>query len=288
MPSRLQAGEVVQVCPDRAKGEGQGSYRIAGADRDMVWAAHVSGVSPKELFSGDRVHVVLEVEDQSILYDAVVEQVRLPDSVALRVSGVSRRETKREFVRIGDYLCVEYAIRKGSDREVMDAFRKKSARKAPSQSRTASFFTGRDDRTNFAEVEKEILKVLVGLDSKIDAIVRFLSEGNRSILSIFTPRWVDISGSGVRFVVNEPVALEDLVEVRIQLPDFEGAPVPVLCRVKRVSPSSRKDEPGQEAAMNFHLIEEEDRDRIIRYIFARQRDAIRGGAGRREGGRDAG
>jgi hypothetical protein len=190
---------------------------------------------------------------------------------------------EREYVRIGDFLCLECTVHHGDEKAVVDGYRKRLNRKVPTRLATANFFTTqRDDRSEFAEVEREILKVLVGLDSKIDAVVRFLGSGDRRSLAIFTPRWVDLGGSGIRFIVSEPVADGDFVELRLQLPDFEGAPVPILGRVVRAIPSPRKDEPGTEVAVQYRIIEEEDRDRLIRYIFTRQREAIRSGAERRE------
>jgi hypothetical protein len=189
---------------------------------------------------------------------------------------------EREYVRINDFLCVESVIRRGEEKGIFDAYRKRANRKVPTRLSAGNFFTQRDDRSEFAEVEREILKVMVGMDSKIDAIVRFLGSGDRRSLAIFTPRWIDLGGSGMRIIVSDPVAEGDYVEIRLQLPDFEGAPVPILGRVIRAVPSSRKDEPGTEVALQYRLIEEEDRDRIIRYIFTRQRDAIRAGAERRE------
>ncbi len=189
---------------------------------------------------------------------------------------------EREYVRISDFLCMECSVRHGDEKAVLDAFHKRANRKVPTRLTAGTFFTQRDDRSEFAEVEREILKVLVGMDTKIDAVVRFLGSGDRQALAIFTPRWVDLGGSGIRFIVSEPVAEGDFLEIRLQLPDFEGAPVPILGQVIRAIPSPRRDEPGSEVAVRYRVIEEEDRDRIIRYIFTRQRDAIRSGAERRE------
>lgn len=191
-------------------------------------------------------------------------------------------KAEREYVRISDFLCLECTVRRGEPQEVRENFKKRSNRKVPTRLTAGTFFTQRDDRAEFAEVEREILKVLVGLDAKIDAVIHFLGSGDRRPLALFNPRWVDLGGSGIRFIVPDPVGEGDHVELRLQLPDFEGAPVPILGRVIRVVPSPRKDEPGSEVAVRYDLIEEEDRDRIIRYIFTRQREAIRSGAERRE------
>lgn len=192
---------------------------------------------------------------------------------------------QREYVRVEDFLCLECTVVRGGEKEILDAYRKRAVRKVPTRLTAGTFFTQRDERAEFAEVEREILKVLVGIDTKIDAVVRFLGSGDRRSLAIFTPRWVDLGGSGIRFVLADPVAEDDHLDIRLQLPDFEGAPVPILGRVVRVVPSTRKDEPGSEVAVQYRQIEEEDRDRIIRYIFTRQRDAIRSQAERREEGK---
>jgi hypothetical protein len=283
MPTRLRSGTVVHLRPHDGKGGDAVPFLVSGAEKDRVLATQAGGPpAVKGFFPRDRVVVILEEEDHNLFYEATIVEVRLPDTLAFRVHGTSKRISKREYLRITDFLCLEYAIRRGQERELLDAFRKRSNRKVPTRLTAGTFFTRQDDRSEFAEVEKEILKVLVGMDTKIDAIVRFLGSGDRKALSIFTPRWVDLGGSGIRLNVSEPVSPTDFIELRIQLPDFEGAPVPAFCKVIRVSPSTRKDEPGTEVALHYLHIEEEDRDRIIRYLFARQRDAIRSGAERRE------
>lgn len=283
MPTRLQAGSLVQIRSVSGGGGEPAAFRISGSEKDRTWAVRTGGVADLPDFSmGDRIVVILEADDHNLFYDASVVEVRPPGEMAFRTIGLSKQVSKREYVRVSDFLCIECTVHRGEEKDVRDAFRKRANRKVPTRLATGSFFTQRDERSEFAEVEREILKVLVGIDTKIDAVVRFLGNGDRRALSIFTPRWVDLGGSGIRFIVSEPVSEGDFLEIRLQLPDFEGAPVPILGRVIRAVPSTRKDEPGSEVAVQYRLIEEEDRDRIIRYIFTRQRDAIRSSAERRE------
>jgi hypothetical protein len=285
MPYRLAEGILVKVVSAASRERADGVFRITGTAKGFVRAVHLDGSPVKEFYPGDAVRVVLEEGGANLIYDAAVAGVDPPDGIAFRVKGEPKEGGLREYARIDDYLCLEYAVRRGEKKAVAEAFRQRMPRKPPIQLTPPSWFTVKDDRNILAEVEKEILKVLSAMDTKIDAIVKCLAEGDRSSLMSFTPRWVNLSGAGMRFVVADGVSAGDFLEIKIFLPDAGGVPVAVLGEVIRAEPTRRAKESGLEAAVAFRCIEEEDRDRLIRYIFARQREAIRSGAERKGGER---
>lgn len=282
MPSRLSPGDVVAISfPGRRPG-GEGVFIVEDVQGDVFRALHKGGLPLKEFFRGDRIAVIAQEGDRSAVYPGLVREVVFPEVLVFR-AGDPRERRKREYVRIDDLLCVECVVRKGHEQEILESFLNRSSRRDMVSGAPRAWFTPKDERNLVADLEKGILNVLVAMETKIDAIARFLAEGDRRSLSIFTPRPVNLSASGIRFVTTEPASEGDFTELRLHLKDGEGGPVDILGTVIRISPP-RGAEEGTEVAVRFRHIEEGDRNRIIRYIFSRQRETIRSIAERREGG----
>ncbi|GAB4233279.1 MAG: hypothetical protein OHK0028_08980 [Deltaproteobacteria bacterium] len=265
---------------------GSAFFRMVRAGGGNGEAVLLGGSPLKEYFPGDRVNVVLEREESSLIGGAVVTEVRFPDTLVFRFRGSPEERPKREYARIEDFLCMEFEVWKGEESAVVERFRRSAPRKPPIQLTPPARFTQQDDRNVLEELEKEILKVIVGMDQKLDAVIKFLSGENRKALMGFANQWVNLSGSGMRFIVNEPVAEGDHLAVLLHLPDGGGVPVRLLGVVTRTQPPrAHAPRGGIEVGIRYRHIEEEDRDRIVRYIFSRQREAIRSGAEAKGGGK---
>lgn len=284
MPA-FKSGSVLAIPP--ASGGGTATFRLTRVENRNGECVFLGGTPLKEYFPGDRVTVVLDMDESTMIGSAVISDVRFPDTLLLRFTGVPEEQPKREYVRIDDFVCLEYEIWKGEEAAVLERFRQSAARKLPIQLTPPSRFTQKDDRNVLEELEKEILKVIVGMDQKLDAVIKYLSGENRKALMGFTNQWVNLSGSGMRFVVNEPVAEGDHVAVSLHLPDGGGVPVRLLGQVMRTQPPRTHTTRGGgiEVGVHYQHIEEEDRDRIVRYIFSRQREAIRSSAEAKGGGK---
>lgn len=263
------------------------AFRVVRSEGDTVTAARLGGAPLKEFFENDAVLVVREGQGNNLVYDAVVRACRPPDTLVFRVRGAPQERSKREYVRIDDYLCLVCTVLRGGEAAVLESFRQRAPRKPALQLASPTWFTQRDDRGDLVEVEKEILKVLVALDQKIDAVIGYLADGNRGALLSFKPRRVNLSGSGMCFPMTDPVSPGDFLEIRLFLPDASGIPVNILGVVVRATAIRGEGDGGADVAVSFHHIEEEDRERLVRHIFNRQREAIRSGAERKGGENDA-
>ncbi len=267
-------------------GSGSAVFQVVRTGKGVYEAEFRNGSPLKEFFDGDRVNVVLDRGESSLIGAAVVAEVRFPDTILFRIHGVPEERPKREYARIDDFLCIEYEVWKGDEAAVLDRFRRSVPRKYPIHLTPPARFTQQDDRNMLEELEKEILKVIVGMDQKLDAVIKYLSGENRKALQGFTNQWVNISGSGIRFVVNDSLGEGDHLGVSLHLPDGGGIPVRFLGLVTRTQPPRvQTARGGIEVGVHFRYIEEEDRDRIVRYIFSREREAIRSEAEARGGGK---
>jgi hypothetical protein len=278
MLSKIKVNSVVQgLLQGDESGAGPMIFFVTASDgeRGLVTVLHIGGPSFDTLRAGGRLHMVVEEGENSIRFDASVLDLRPPDVVDFMVLSAASVSGKREFDRIEDYLCYECEVIRGTAEEARERHRTKGSRRSSPQAVSLAAFAAREDRPATSEIDREIVRVLMGIDAKVDAILRFLSVGDRGGLAFFAPRWISLSGSGVRMIVPGAVGTDDHLDVRIQVPDMLATPLAALARVVRAIP--RADGKETDVAAAFVLISEEDRARIARYVAARKRDAERRG-----------
>ncbi len=113
------------------------------------------------------------------------------------------------------------------------------------------------------------------LDRKLSVIIDLLTKTGSE--SLYTKRYVEIeiSGSGLSFVSDVPLAERGHAELRLLLPVFPYPKIPVLCRVVRSVKRERNAHADWEIACKFLAINDSDRDSLIQYIFTREREQIR-------------
>ena len=85
-------------------------------------------------------------------------------------------------------------------------------------------------------------------------------------------RLMDISGGGAMVVTGHPVAREMILELSITLP--QNQIVPAVTKVVFVKEGKGGDK-KRELATVFLVIEEPDREKIIKYVFKRQQELRR-------------
>lgn len=268
-------GDVVSVTAARGAGLLLAICRVAAVSGERLDLRHLRGAPLREFPAGDRVSLILETEEASFQATACIADVRPPDEVSVRLEGDPVERARRAEVRIDDRLGFDYAVVKGVGAAAVDAWRRRAARGAAQSRLTAA---GAEDARN-----ERIVRALQGIDFKVDAIARFLSGADRGALRIFEPRWVNLSASGIRFVVPDEIGEGDFLEVRLLLPDGGGPPVEFLGEAVRVGPARDGEARGCEVALRYVCVDEPDRERIARHIFARAREAAReecgGGSG---------
>ncbi|CFX66012.1 PilZ domain [Syntrophomonas zehnderi OL-4] len=85
---------------------------------------------------------------------------------------------------------------------------------------------------------------------------------------------VDISGGGVCFLTRNPLAAGQLLDAEIDLPNRE----PVYCQLKVLRVLETKTEGSVNKAFSeYYDISESQRERIIAYVFEKQREWIKKG-----------
>lgn len=194
-------GNMVGVSPMTGRGVHPALLEVVGLpDARTIEMAYVKGTPLSEFFLRDSVLVVLDGEDSNLVAQGVVIDVSLPSSVKVRLTTPPELRARRDNVRIDDHLCLEIEVHGGSERSVLEEFRARAPRKSPIQLTPPGRFTQKEDRDILEELQKEVLKRIVDLDMKMDAVIRFLAGGERKVLLSFTPQ-----GQSVRVRLQVPV-----------------------------------------------------------------------------------
>lgn len=125
--------------------------------------------------------------------------------------------------------------------------------------------------------EEALYRCLQLLNNKLDFIIDHLTFTERERRA-FLKEVVEISGSGMKFTSEEPLAVGTLLKTDLIMPGSARFRVELIAEVLRVeevkAPESARRDPYLVAAA-FKEIDEDARDAIIKTVFDNQRKMIR-------------
>ena len=109
------------------------------------------------------------------------------------------------------------------------------------------------------------------INAKLDAILKALSlQGEEMQAPQVSP--VNISGSGLRFYSSERFVVGDILEIKFLLPAQPDVLYYVYGHVVRSEPSSCD---RHNVCVNFTVIDEDIRSKIVKFVFEKQREQLR-------------
>ncbi|MEK6714037.1 MAG: PilZ domain-containing protein [Nitrospirota bacterium] len=123
------------------------------------------------------------------------------------------------------------------------------------------------------EVEESNTKVLhhiIELHWKMDILIETVAPEKRLLVEVPKERNVCISASGIRINLDSSSLPGQRIALCIVLPFIPPANIYVIGEVIEVI-----EDKNYETAINFLDIRDDDREKLIRYIFKRQRDLLR-------------
>lgn len=109
------------------------------------------------------------------------------------------------------------------------------------------------------------------INSKLDAILNVMSIQSEGMPGLRTTK-VNISGSGLSFESDHVYEAGQMVELRIILPYPGEAVHHIYGHVVR---SNRVTQDKSRTSVRFTVIDEDIRERIVKYVFEKQREDIR-------------
>ncbi len=117
--------------------------------------------------------------------------------------------------------------------------------------------------------------VLWEINRKIDLLIHmFLAEDFTELMRT-TPKDVNISASGIRFITKEAYRAGDLLEVGMILPMAPLLYLHLVGDVLRVKPVTSYDSSRYAVAVRFLKMDQDTREDIVRYLFRKQREVLR-------------
>jgi hypothetical protein len=179
---------------------------------------------------------------------------------------------KREFFRIDDRLPIEF---RQIDREEFSRL-ENSMRYNPTCKADTLMemrFLG-DVMSRTRGEENDLYAYLKVIDKKLDIIMNLLGhqKSDGSYKTLYTK--VNLSGAGLKFISDVPFTDGELLELKIGLPLSSFPKIATLCQITRSLKCAETDKEEWEVAVKFLVINDHDRDFMISYIFAKEREML--------------
>jgi len=213
-------------------------------------------------FLGEEATIVGRTPDLNLDIPCVVaEESRFPILVCSRVN-------RRNHVRVNAFLQVKYrhvdrGLYKADPEGLLVRIREEMA------SHESSFEAIAEEEGE-ERLNPKFMGLLADMNRKLDRILAILDkelDGQREVAMA-----VNISGSGLRFTVQEKMEARKLLAIRIVLPLSPPLTVAFVGEVTRVRVKAKGE---FEIAVKFVAIDEMDREQVVHYTFRRLRESLR-------------
>jgi hypothetical protein len=128
----------------------------------------------------------------------------------------------------------------------------------------------------------KILPHIIDLNRKIDLLIEFLTQENKPKVEIPKDISVCISASGIKLDISEHSTPGQKIALCIILPFVPPTMIFIMGEITRSVPLSTSLNSGEEemgicyeTAVRFLDLKDDDYEKIVRYIFKKQRDILR-------------
>jgi hypothetical protein len=182
-------------------------------------------------------------------------------------------DDRREYFRIKDRLAIE--VRLISDEEFLQL--ENTIRYNPTQIIDKSYDMHflKECISNNEKENGQILSYLMMIDKKLDMLIDFLYKPKKDELFHSSFAEVEISGNGIKFYSDLEINGGDYIEIRIVIPRFPYPKITALAQVLKGEECFVNEIKYRDATARFVVINEEDRDLLINYIFVKDREHLR-------------
>lgn len=183
-------------------------------------------------------------------------------------------DDKREYFRIKDRLALDVRIL--SDDEFLQL--ENTIKYSPTQIVDKIFDDMRflkESLSNDVGETSLILTYLRTIDKKLDILINCLGKNNKEEPHRSSYVEVEISGNGISFRSDLSIQGGDYVELGVVLPRFPYPKITVLGQVLKSENLQDQGTGLRQVVAKFIVINEEDRDLLINYIFMKEREHLR-------------
>ena len=120
-------------------------------------------------------------------------------------------------------------------------------------------------------VDPFVINSLIDINTKLSLVLSMLSCEETCIFTQ-QPMEANLSEGGIGFTIKEEVEKGQFLEIEILMPSFPTAVMKVWGKVVRTNPLP---EGGYSVGIEYTHIKEEYQDKIVRYLFKKQREMLR-------------
>ena len=184
---------------------------------------------------------------------------------------MTQEHERRSFFRIHDHLVVEFRqITPEEYTKLKDATQYNSTQVIDKNKETY-LITDKEVKGG----SDELFAYMRMINKKLDTIIDLLNKSQYNETYHCVQTEIILSGSGVQFESQIALKAGDYTELKIVVPIFPYPKITILCQVVR-SESLHGGLGGTfRIAMQFLVINENDRDLLVNYIFEKERECLR-------------
>ena len=182
----------------------------------------------------------------------------------------NKEEEKRNFFRVDDVIPV---VANPVDSRIREEVQRKTlCSKAFSVDDSTTPQVGDTGGNGYDNPEyRKLHDMMIEIRSKLDFVINhFLLE--KEGLTTNEKKLVNISASGIRFTITNPVKVHDIMEIKLLLPTYPPVAVLAYGEVKRVK---KIDDDQYEIALEYLNMGEPVKNEIIQYTLCHQRETIK-------------
>ncbi len=177
-----------------------------------------------------------------------------------------RAAQRREFIRVRVDLSVGYTPISAEECRQLKGERNQRAAPPWPDLELPKFPPGSE-----SEALLESLRII---NDKLDYLLGRLC-GAQPRRHQFSATTIDVSGGGLCLAAAEPAPLGEYVDMTLVLPTWPQISLELLGQVQSVDKPEPEEGDAFKIGIGFVALSEIDRDRLVRYIFQKQRECLR-------------
>ncbi len=191
---------------------------------------------------------------------------------------------KRESVRIPDAFLISYKIISKKEYEGKTPFYKSRRTIArPIEKRESNKILALDwsSLDNETDISPSLIKMLSYLDKKLNLILsqqgeilKNISAGKEIKEEYEKGKCIDISGEGTKMHISKELKKGTMLELCIEPPIYPPIDIVALGEIIKVQSKNKNKSNDFEISLKFVVINEDDKEDLIKYIYKRQRELI--------------
>ncbi|MDX1777708.1 MAG: PilZ domain-containing protein [Thermodesulfobacteriota bacterium] len=187
---------------------------------------------------------------------------------------MEERSNTRAHLRMDVAILMQYRKLTPSEYEDIETImsNKEDTDLSPLSFSLRPFMEGEGKEEELGNIDPFILNALIDINLKLNLIITTMSSGGQKNILTRMPIEANLSEGGIGFTAVEEVREGDLFEIEMILPVFPIAVIKTIGKAVRVNPLQ---EGGYNIGVQYTYIKDEDRDKIVHYLFKKQREWLR-------------